>query len=278
MAKEDIEEVVRKLTVDECKGFRATQWKGGICEKRIYPDCNEVKSDKHECDPQNKATVDFLRKDTKPWPKCGTMIFKMSGCSQMWCPECHVAFDWRTMRIETGVIHNPHFYEFKRIHGGGRNAGDIPCGGMPTLRELRELFKTTDDKQYVELEHVHRLVNHIQRYEVDRLFTGEHDYTGYRVRYMLNEMDEDSFKRQIQKDEKKLSKNHEMRDIYEMFINSTTDIMRQIVIKDLSTSNGLEYINKLISYFNDAMRVLQRRYAQRTAHVINPTLLIHIIT
>ena len=56
--------------------------------------------------------MEFLNKDTKPCPHCGTMIFKISGCSQIFCVDCHTAWDWNTSKIITGVIHNPHYYEF----------------------------------------------------------------------------------------------------------------------------------------------------------------------
>ena len=133
---------VRKCPVENCRGFLSTRWKCQICENNICPDCNEIKhGDEHVCDPNNVETVALLKKDTKPCPKCGTMIFKISGCSQMWCPDCHTAFDWNTMRIEMGRIHNPHYYEFQRTGVGmNREHGDIPCGGFPTIDEILYYF------------------------------------------------------------------------------------------------------------------------------------------
>ena len=64
-----------------------------------------------ECDKEAVETMKMLNKDTKPCPSCGTMIHKVSGCNQMWCPSCKNAFDWRSGRIERGVIHNPHYYQ-----------------------------------------------------------------------------------------------------------------------------------------------------------------------
>ena len=86
----------------------------------------------------------LLNKDSKSCPKCGTVIHKTSGCAQMWCPDCHTAFDWRTGEIVTGRIHNPHYIEFKRKGGTSREHGDIPCGGIPTYRELREAGSSND--------------------------------------------------------------------------------------------------------------------------------------
>ena len=41
------------------------------------------------------------------------MISKIDGCNQMWCTQCHVAFDWKTGAIQNSV-HNPHYFEWLR--------------------------------------------------------------------------------------------------------------------------------------------------------------------
>ena len=44
------------------------------------------------------------------------------NCDQMYCMQCHTAWDWITQTIETGRIHNPHYYEWLRT----QNNGEIP--------------------------------------------------------------------------------------------------------------------------------------------------------
>ena len=74
------------------------------------------------------------------WEIDGNHLFRLkdmtslSNCDQMYCTQCQTAFSWRTGKIETGTIHNPHYYEFQRKMNGGvapRVAGDNPCGGLP---------------------------------------------------------------------------------------------------------------------------------------------------
>ncbi len=75
---------VRKCPAEDCRGFLSSQWKCGICEKWTCPDCHELKGDKrdceHTCDPNNVETAKLLNNDSKPCPKCQSLIFKIDGC------------------------------------------------------------------------------------------------------------------------------------------------------------------------------------------------------
>ena len=111
---------------DNCRGYLSTQYKCELCNIFTCPQCLELigylKTDPHECNPDNIASAEIIRKETKPCPSCGVRIFKISGCNQMWCTECRVAFDYTTGRIDTGVVHNPHYY----THMAQQNQGQAP--------------------------------------------------------------------------------------------------------------------------------------------------------
>ena len=84
--KEDNEKArfVRQCPANNCRGFLSTQWKCGICEQWSCPDCHELKGPtrdcEHTCDSNNIETAKMLAKDSKPCPKCQSLIFKISGC------------------------------------------------------------------------------------------------------------------------------------------------------------------------------------------------------
>ena len=59
-------------------------------------------------------TVKLINKDTIPCPSCGNMITKISGCDQMWCPECKNAWSWSKGVVVFGYIHNPHYFEYQK--------------------------------------------------------------------------------------------------------------------------------------------------------------------
>ena len=253
-------EFVRKCPVEDCRGFLSTAWKCGICENKICPDCNEVKGEEHACDPANVETVKLLKKDTKPCPKCGTLIFKISGCSQMWCPDCHTAFCWTTMRIETGVIHNPHYYDFQRQHGTrGRNNGDIPCGGLPTLYEIRNVIRVC--KKAGELYNIHRGIIHLQDVELRFNYNEPGDTTvELRIQYLMNEIPEEYMKQALQKREKAVSKVRDIRGIIQMVVDTGSDLLRQVVLEPRKGEEIISILENLRTYYNNAVDKLSYRY------------------
>lgn len=105
----------KKCIIKDCSGFLNNEWICGICEVKICKECHEeIRSDDHECDEDTKKTIKLLNKDTRSCPTCNNGIYKIEGCDQLWCTICHTAFSWKTGIIETGRIHNPHYYNYLR--------------------------------------------------------------------------------------------------------------------------------------------------------------------
>ena len=139
---EDTETCDRKKFImpcpsNTCKGYLSTQYKCNLCELYTCPDCFDIlgynKTDHHTCKEENLTSAQLIKKETKGCPKCGVRIFKISGCDQMWCTECKVAFSWNTGKIVLNEsIHNPHYYQYMQNNNINtpRNPGDIICGGL----------------------------------------------------------------------------------------------------------------------------------------------------
>ena len=152
--KAEAAKFVKKCPADGCEGFLSSAWKCQVCKLWVCPHCEQEKGyekdAEHTCDPNILASAQAIKKETKGCPKCAVPIFKISGCDQMWCTACQVAFSWRTGRIVNGVIHNPHFYEFQRTNGNViRNPGAVVCGGLPTYMMVRDRcrrFNAISDK------------------------------------------------------------------------------------------------------------------------------------
>ena len=244
---------IRQCPVEECKGFLNEEWFCGLCDMYYCKDCNEKLTDNHTCDPELAKTMKLLNNDSKSCPKCGTVIHKTSGCAQMWCVSCHTAFNWRTGEIETGRIHNPHFIEFKNKTMSSREHGDIPCGGTPSFRELRTMGASEHILQYSMI--IHQL-------ETENLFLDVRpvDNIHYRIAYMLNDINETTFKTFLQRQEKFIDKTRDLLNIYEMMTHTSGDLLRQYVLEPWRHDEIIVQLQKIVEYGNDIFDVIRKRY------------------
>uniref|UniRef100_A0A6C0KTI2 RING-type domain-containing protein n=1 Tax=viral metagenome TaxID=1070528 RepID=A0A6C0KTI2_9ZZZZ len=147
--KDERKKFIMPCPGDDCKGYLSSHYKCELCKLYVCPDCFEVighnKEDAaHVCKEDNLKSAEMIKKETKGCPKCGVRIFKISGCDQMWCTECKVAFSWNTGKIVVdGAIHNPHFYQYMQNNNAGgvgvapRNPGDVLCGGLLSIHNLK---------------------------------------------------------------------------------------------------------------------------------------------
>lgn len=89
-----------------------------LCYETTCLKCGEIRvDDSHVCDPELKKTFEFLKISSKPCPTCKIPIHKTDGCDQMWCLFCKTSFSWLTLKLSTGRIHNPHYFDYVRAHG-----------------------------------------------------------------------------------------------------------------------------------------------------------------
>jgi hypothetical protein len=246
---------VRKCPMEECKGFMNEDWFCGLCDRHFCEHCNEEVCEGHKCDPDAVKTMKLLKKDTKPCPKCGTMIQKLSGCRQMWCPDCHTAFDWVSGHIETGRIHNPHYMEFKRGRISTREHGDIPCGGIPTFRELREMNAPDNIMRFAS---ILSILEREVTYRYGDIYDADNRYL--RVTYMLNELDDAAFKKELQRRDKQRERHRDINNIFRMVVDTGGDLLRQYALEPERIGEILDIAKKLIEYTNEVLTIIRKRY------------------
>jgi len=256
---------VRKCPKNDCQGFLSSQLKCELCSSWVCSECREIKgTDKnteHECNKEILESVKLLNNDTKPCPKCSSMIYKIEGCSQMFCTECHTAFNWNTLRIDTGVVHNPHYFEWLRQNNNGnteRNPNEILCG-----RELDRNFITT-----IRITYINKFNESITK---DRLLLD-----------IINVLSQDrntEFSVNIIKNIKtptirRLVINSENNNIYlygSVIIDYVIDsYTTQLLVSEAYSDNCQSIITKIkklnICYFMERIRVLER-IIQKTIHI-----------
>ena len=251
---------IRPCSVNECRGFLSTKWKCAVCDVYTCSKCRETKTDGHVCKEENLKSAELIRKETRNCPACGVSIYKISGCDQMWCVKCQVAFSWKTGLRVHGIVHNPHYYQWRREGGRNiRNAGEVHCGGIPNFRWYEQKiyscniitntviynFPGTTRKEnanefYVPdtyttyqkmLGDIHRAVIHFQEIILNvqrRICNRLIDNQRLRVEYLSGDLSEEKMKRTLIS--RKLGNNKEkvVLDVYELLNTVWTESMIQI--------------------------------------------------
>jgi len=250
---------VRACPHANCKGFLSTAWKCGLCDNWACPECHEVKGrDKdapHTCDPNSVATARLLEKDSRPCPKCASIIFKIDGCDQMWCTQCHTAFSWRRGTIETHHVHNPHYYDYMRGRGTlAREPGDAPCGGLPPWQQMARLPPSAT------VATVHRMHGHIQHVVMNRYATNAiEDNRDIRIKFMIGDFTDEVFKKKLQQREKARQKKTDIRQVLEMYQTVTVDLL-QSFMTHRTPETVCEEFRRLRDHVNGELKAISRRY------------------
>ena len=203
----------------------------------------------HVCNPDTLASVRLLARDSKACPKCHAMIFRTDGCNQMFCTQCHVSFCWRTLEVLTGPVHNPHYFEWRRAGGGeaggqtggpGADVSDLlrPCGGDAQRRNLEKFVvqharrimangPTGTLPPHLVLLHIEQFVNHTRASLANQHHSHpmEQRNMWLRVKYLLGKVDEDTWKADLQRDERAHSRRTEFAMIWQAFWLSAEEIL-----------------------------------------------------
>jgi len=240
-----------KCLKEECKGFLDSSFKCGLCDSDFCKKCMaEIEDEDHKCNKDDVETFKAIKKDTKPCPSCGEMIFKIDGCDQMWCVKCHTSFSWRTGTIAAaaGANHNPEYFRWLRENGQtiARNPDDVErgeCGQEITELTLnthiRGMYPPSNRGKMVApymttfLEfafEIFRLKSHIEwgRGQGNRLTDFEPQLREYRIQYLLDAISKDEWKKHIQIFDKLKSKQIAIRNVWMLVQTVITELINRI--------------------------------------------------
>jgi len=238
---------------DKCNGFLSDEYKCAMCGDQCCKKCFDMvgqdkdKIKEHVCNEDQIKTAKLIKSTTKPCPKCGQRIHKISGCNQMWCTTCTCTFCYRTGEILNGAIHNPHYFQYmrnNRQNGNGNgepaNVVDIPCGDrdytehiLNVLSRIRRSYglvgSLTDScnmivsflqllrhNQYVMLRQIHRKVAQNNSYQDDL------------TKWVLKDINDDTYKEILKIKHRNGTKWVDMGYICEMFLTVGKDIRTKL--------------------------------------------------
>ena len=279
-----------------CKGFLSTAWKCGLCENWTCPHCFELKgpmkddpNNPHVCKEDNVKSAELIKKSTKNCPKCAIPIYKISGCDQMFCTECKIAFSWNTGEIDNGVIHNPHYFQAQRelaqtLNEEQRQAlennanRDLcgPCGddNMPNwylyhgiIRKLQVNDKVIDQVQYRWAYNIFRQVNHLShaimapmRGVARRL----QDQQDLRARYMLSRISKENFEEELVLNDASFKRNISCLQIYDLIVTIFRESVNKIAVERTAESvkEAMTHVKKITDYANRELARLSYVYSK----------------
>jgi hypothetical protein len=302
---------IGRCPIDQCKGFINTQFicelcYSHICDKcqvpiLIKPSTDNSESETpiaHICDENTVSTIQLLKKDTKPCPKCHVNIFKIDGCDQMWCIECHTAFSWTTGEVEH-KIHNPHYYEYLRNTNQHQklidlNNHNIACNPEEEEYDILNNFPTVAREVFYELSMnntnltidnikqirdvfigIDRTITHIEQFEIPRNYNIElptNELDTLRLTYALNKITEKDYKRNITKIYKRQSYNEDISQLLHTFIIILKDLLKIHTSKLIfdKTIINLDTIEIIRKSFIEAYSWLDLKF-EETATIFNYT-------
>ena len=281
---------IQKCPIESCNGFLNSSWKCGICETYICSRCHTPKQSRndpeHVCDEEIVSSISAIKKDSKPCPKCAAYIFKIEGCDQMWCPECKTAFSWRTGKIETGTLHNPHYFEYMRKLNNGlipRQPGDVPvCDVIPNFgvlwNSISRWKRLNPDKLDIsnKINVFFRNRAHFERVDMNRVnIDYQNLYSQLRVRYLLKDITKDGFKFKVSKLLKREERDSEVLEIYNLYLTVTGEVLKNINEMLVNSSPPGDIIKELDNsirvrnFCNDKLELISRQFKNNIRMIKN---------
>ena len=270
---------IMKCPFDSCRGFIDSKHVCGTCKRHICPRCHETDDvQPHKCNPDSIASAALIEKETRPCPKCKTRIFKISGCSQMYCTMegCHAVFDWNTGNLDFGNIHNPEY--FRELHEGkitrtgldGQRLQDIlneaTCGfynienmpGEVLVQVIRSLSDYKLEKMAMKLYNrvVHWINDTLKSLGEDKI----HDNIDVRVDFLLGEIPESKFKSTILHREKRRIKYRAFRELVETSVTVYSNLFYMVIGRKIGYNEVTESSQNWSSYMFDRINQLAELY------------------
>jgi hypothetical protein len=266
----------------DCNGFLSSAYKCALCDHFACPKCMVDLDDKpaskadHECDPDTVKTVAAIKKQTRPCPTCGERISKASGCDQMWCTQCHIAFSWRTGQVAKGAIHNPHYIQYMHKMGKDTTITEeqlIGCAAAfdihAIVRRISNNFRSRHYRavssylyrlQYVYADLVHEHIPSLEG-QIERLLNTE----SLRIKYVMSPReDQENAKKELAKsliaNQMRADRLQETLMVYALFRDIVQDTLRNAAgMRDYAECyTELQKINSAADYCNEQLA----RYAR----------------
>lgn len=280
--KEKKTKFTQKCPVEKCPGFLSKQWVCELCKTKTCNKCLEIKDDLHVCDPNDVETAKLIKQETKNCPGCGMGIHRISGCSQMWCTQCHIAFNYNTGKKIDGNIHNPHFFQWARENGQEPAQGignrEHLCGQrLDAILPINKISPKLKGK----VSELFRLTLHFQDTVLNRARTntgGHVDNIDLRLKYMLKDQTESRIKTTLITRDNKRNKEIEFIQIYEFLCTVMMESIYSIKMdySDENIEKVLQDVKKAKTYANEQLGKISKAFGHKAKVITDEYTVLYI--
>jgi len=166
----------------------------------------------------------------------------------MFCIQCHTAFSWNTGKVDSGVIHNPHYFQSLRegnIRDPRHRNHQGECGPMPnyfivlttltriydndskdfrTLSSLRKKFP--EEKP---IDHCFQIFQHHRISTLPRFLDRDHGLEQIRIGYLTGKYTEKQYKQKLFVLDQSQYRKREEQQIMETFVTIGEEYFRNLV-------------------------------------------------
>jgi hypothetical protein len=266
-----VSQIVQCIT-PECKGYLDNDYKCGLCNIQVCKECHVELCEGHQCNPDNVESVKAIATETRPCPNCRTPIFKILGCDQMFCTLCHTAFDWSTGNIDTGRMHNPHYFEWLRARNlqMPREIGDVPCGDLPSFAMVEQ--KMIDLKgciaNTIYLREILKMAVQLREKEMPRfpvIHGRNNEMDLVSIDYLAEVIHEKAWKKKLVQQEIAREMNTEQRLLLDMLLAVLSDYLNGMdgFTNESQVETMLFELESLRVYYNSCIDNLNERFEVR---------------
>jgi hypothetical protein len=268
-----------KCPLPECPGLLGDDYKCIACNVKTCNKCFEIiklkPNEEHVCNQETIDTIALLQKDTKPCPKCSTLIHRIEGCYQMWCTCCHVTFHYNTLEILNEKIHNPHYTDWLKNNVKGITTVVNNCGGELGYNSFNSL--KYNDKLYTMCFNTYRQVLHIENVTLPLVLSYINKTVDIptrrieRTKFMLKKIDKKTFQTFLFRSYKQQQRWSEVRDLLNMYIDAVKIILTNTIISNDEYTFMNEHRN-ITDYANSELLRIHKLYTNtwwfRFNHII----------
>ena len=261
---------IRECPNSECRGFINHEWNCGLCNTKMCKKCYEIMdTDKHICNPDIIKSNKLIQKDSKPCPKCSAIIFRISGCSQMFCVVCHTSFDWKNGTICKGPIHNPHYFQWLQQEKQKQdnlltNPTNTCDNGFPTFSTLL-LVKSIDENEYCRTWTSRFYQYFVHIYNVNRpphyRTLNDDSKMKANVNYLLTKIGKTEWKKQLFQIDKNEQTSRDVLELIDMAYGIAGERFRAFV-----SDNNPQHIHdvaSLVKYVVEQTEIIRTRYCTK---------------